>query len=295
MSDDLLRGRPLSNVTCPYCGSPLEKHGRTKEHVIGRRFVPVGTLENCWNLILWACSPCNRRKSDLEDDIAAITMHFHVARLPQMSDSRAQAEAKRRGTRSGSRKTGKPVAESHAALKFSGKLGNVGELKFSFAAPPQLDDARVYELARLQMVGFFYFLTYDRTRHLGHYWPGEFFPVHGTIKSDWGNAVHRAFMRETFRWDYRLILNTASGYYRAAIRRHPTADCWAWAVEWNASYRLVGFFGDPAAARAVAESLPDLPVLSIREDQSSWLRYRVEEPLSEEDDTLFHIPPEAEA
>ena len=295
MSDDLLRGRPLSNVTCPYCGTPIEKQRRTKEHVIGRRFVPVGTLENCWNLIVWACSTCNRRKSDLEDDIAAITMHFHVAGLPQMSDSRAQAEATRRGAKSASRKTGRPVAESHATLKFSRKLGNTGEVQFSFTAPPQLDDARVYELARLQIVGFFYFLTYDQTQHLGHYWPGGFFPVHGTIKSDWGNPVHRAFMREISRWDYRLILNTASGYYRAAIRRHPTADCWAWAVEWNDCYRLVGFFGDPAAARTLAESLPDLPVLSVREHANSWLRYRREEPLSEEDDTLFHIPPEAEA
>ena len=108
----LLRGRPLKNVTCPYCAAALDPDTRTKEHVIGRRFVPKGSTENRWNLILRACSVCNNKKSDLEDDIAAITMYFHTTGLASTEDPTARAEAMRRGPKSGSRKTGKPVADS---------------------------------------------------------------------------------------------------------------------------------------------------------------------------------------
>jgi len=79
-----------------------------------------------------------------------------------MADSLAQAEARRKGTKSVSRKTGRPVAESSVSLAVRGKIGAIGEMTGDFTAPPQLDDARAYDLARLQMIGFFYFLTYDR-------------------------------------------------------------------------------------------------------------------------------------
>jgi hypothetical protein len=288
-SDPLLRGRPLQNVGCPYCGAPLDQGTRTKEHVVGRRFVPVGALNNSWNLILWACYECNQRKADLEDDIAAISMHFHTAGLPQMADSRAQAEALRRSAKSGSRKTGKAVAASGVELLTSLDLGLCAELKFSFVGPPQFDDARVYELARLQMMAFFYFLTYDKTKNVGHFWTGGFFPVHGTIKSDRGNPVHRAFMAQCRNWDYRLVLRTAEGYFRAVIRRHPTFECWSWAVEWNDCHRLVGYFGPQESAQALAQELPGIGVQSVFEGPNRWLRQRAEQPLNEEDDILFHV------
>lgn len=161
----------------------------------------------------------------------------------------------------------------------------------NFTSPPQLDDTRTYKLARLQMIGFFYFLTYDQAKNIGHYWPGGFYPIHGTIKSDWGNPVHRAFMKEVATWDYRLILTTASEYYRAMIRRHPAKECWAWAVESNDCYRLVGFFGALDAATELADKLPDIPAHSIFESSNCWLRFRTEEPLNEEDDILFHAAP----
>ena len=293
--DPLLRGRPFQNVTCPYCGASLDSRTITKEHVVGRRFVPVGSLNNNWNLILWACLKCNGRKSDLEDDIAAISMHFHTAGLPNMSDSRAQAEALRRSAKSGSRKTGKAVAASGVKLKMSANLGVHAALTFSFSGPPQFDDERVYELARLQMMAFFYFLTYDKVKELGHFWTGGFYPVHGTIKTDWGNPIHRSFMKQCQDWDYRLILNTAEGYYRALVRRHPTQESWSWAVEWNDSYRLVGYFGNQEAAKVLLAELAHLDVNSVLEGHNSWVRRRVEQPLAENDDTLFVASVAAEA
>ena len=37
--------RPLRNLTCPYCGVAIDAKTATKEHVVGRRFVPKGTLD----------------------------------------------------------------------------------------------------------------------------------------------------------------------------------------------------------------------------------------------------------
>lgn len=206
-----------------------------------------------------------------------------------MADARAQAEALRRSAKSGSRKTGRAVTASGVELKASAKLGFGAELSFNFTGPPQFDDARVYELARLQMMAFFYFLTYDKTKNIGHFWTGGFFPIHGTIKSDWGNSVHRSFMAQSLSWDYRLVLNTAEGYFRAVIRRHPTYECWSWAIEWNDCYRVVGYFGNQESAQALSQELPNTEVQSVLEGPSRWIRHRVEQPLQKEHDTLFHV------
>ena len=221
-------------------------------------------------------------------------MHFHTSGLPRMSDSLAQSEAKRKSLKSISRMTGKSVAESSVTLTVRSQIGAIGNLTSSFTAPPQLDDNRAYELARLQMIGFFYFLTYDSAKNVGHYWTGGFYPVHGAIKADWGNEVHLAYMKEVAEWDYRLVLTTANGYYRAIIRRHPQKECWSWAVEWNDSYRLVGFFGDLDTAKEIADCLPNLSVHSILESPNRWLRYKTDTPLQEDQDILFYVPTESD-
>src|ERR1700692_1203361 len=64
----------LKNCICGYCDADLSSDNRTTEHLVGRRFVPKGSLENQWNLIFKACRPCNGTKSELEDDISATTL-----------------------------------------------------------------------------------------------------------------------------------------------------------------------------------------------------------------------------
>ena len=44
----------LDNITCVYCGNELTPQTVTKEHVVGRRFVPKGSLNQQWNLIVCA-------------------------------------------------------------------------------------------------------------------------------------------------------------------------------------------------------------------------------------------------
>ena len=287
--DAVLRGRPLQNITCPYCGVDFLKCSKTKEHVVGRNFVPKGTLNNKWNLILYACQKCNRRKSDLEDDISAISMHFHTVGLSNMSDPRAQAEARRRSKRSISRKTGKVMSNSGVEHNVSVRLSDCKELIFRLSGPPQFDDERAYELARFHMRAFFYLITYDDASRLGGFWKGGFQPVHGTIKTDWGNQLHRSFMNQCRQWDYRLILADPDSYFCAAIRKHPVEDCFSWAIQWNDCYRLIGYFGDLKVARILAAELSPLKVQSVLEAPNTWIRTRAEQPLAEDDDILFVV------
>jgi 5-methylcytosine-specific restriction endonuclease McrA len=75
---DVRRLIKLNNVTCVYCGvrlDALKPAGVDKDHVIGRRFVPKGKLAGQWNLVVRVCKPCHKHKSDLEDDLSAISMH----------------------------------------------------------------------------------------------------------------------------------------------------------------------------------------------------------------------------
>jgi hypothetical protein len=288
LSED--RATTLKNETCPYCGNPVSRRSGTKEHVIARRFVPHGAMDGCWNLILRACRQCNNQKSDLEDDLSAITMAFHAYGLRGMDDDRLKREVQRKALRSISRKTGKLVGKSSETVAFSFQ-GPVGiEVSGNFSAPPQMDEGRVFALARLQLTGLFYMLTYDTVTNRGHWWEGGFLPLHGAIKTDWGNPIHRHFMREVEKWDYRLIVSTADGYFRVAIRKHHTEKCWSWALEWNNCYRLVGYFGDEEIALALIERTPKLRLNSILESGKNWIRVRNETPIPEDEDVMFVAP-----
>ena len=156
----------LPNALCPYCHKGLTRQSRTKEHVIGRRFVPKGSLDRCWNLIGWSCRACNVRKSDLEDDISAITLSGHAGSGLASADPGLLQEVTRKAQRSVSRRTGGPVGRSTEQLQLHGELG-LGRVAITFTAPPQIDDARAFELARLQLAGFFHFLTFREEERRG--------------------------------------------------------------------------------------------------------------------------------
>ena len=62
---------------------------------------------------------------------------------------------------------------------------------------------------------------------------------------------------------------------------------WAWALEWNANFRLIGFLGDPGAMQAAFEQLPGLTKNVVERTLESTSRYRTEQALPPEDDHLF--------
>ena len=277
----------LDNATCIYCGTPLSSQNRTKEHVIGRRFVPTGSLDGQWNLIAGACSCCNGRKADLEDDISAITMAA-LAKSPSIPNS-AQEKIARKLTKSHSRRTGKPVSQSTESLSIEGKLNPSCTVSFGLIGPPQVDEQRAYQLAQCHAMGLFYYLTYNQEAAKGGFWPGEFLPLSHVSSHDWGNTLHRAFMQEVAAWHPRLLVTTAAGHFKAAIRKHPSSECWSWALEWNGAHRLIGFFGAREAAETVSNSLPRPQMKIIHQDAHMTRRCRMEVPLMEDEDIMFAV------
>ena len=296
MDDKILRQRPdraiiLRNDTCPYCGTGLTRATRTKEHVVGRRFVPRGSLHQHWNLIVWACEPCNRRKAGLEDDLSAISMQPDAWGGHARDDVRLHTEAARKA-KTTSRRSGKPVRDSQEQLSISHAFGGA-EFKFSFTSAPQADEDRIIELVRLQVMAFFYWITIQPGEVNGRFWQGSFFPLQPVRRADWGNEQLRFFMEETKDWDWRVYAVTADGYFKLTIKKHIDELVWSFAVEWNESYRIVGFFGDTAGLIKLRDGLPEVAMQTIQAKGDDWVRHRREVPLSDDDDTIFDPPLDA--
>jgi hypothetical protein len=277
------------NKLCTYCGAPLSPFkGGEKEHVIGRRFVPKGTLSGQWNLIVRSCPQCNDQKADLEDDLSAITMQPDGLGRFATDDERLRTEAVRKA-RTRNRRTQKQVSEPNPPLVVEGSFG-AARISFSFTSPAQPDECRMFELARLQLVGFFSMLTYDDSAGRGYFWTGEYVPVVIARREDWGNPRLQWIDTVSEHWEYRLHAITAEGFYKLWIRRRLGEPAvWSWAVEWNQNYRLAGFFGDADELRDILKNLPALDMKTICEGPDQWLRMRTEIPLAE-GDTLFVHP-----
>jgi len=301
MLDETLKEHPphlpllLDNETCVYCGVLLDDATRSKEHVIARRFVPKGKLNRQWNLILWACKPCNARKADLENDLSAISMQPDAGGMLAESDETLAAESRRKAANATSRRTGKPVKDSAERIVIKAPFAPGLEFTFDLTAPPQADSERIFALARLQVMAFFYFITFNHTTKRGSFWREGFHPVMEAKRADWGNPVHRAFMNAVVTWEPRILAIGADTFFKIVIRKHPVADCWSWALEWNRQYRIVGFCGDRAAAEAVAQNFPRLEAQTIVQGPSEYVRYRLETPLADADDLLFHWEEKQEA
>ena len=167
------------------------------------------------------------------------------------SDTTLAMEAARKARNSISRRTGKAVKDSSGKIDIKGTLAPGVEFTFNLTSPPQIESNRIYELARMQLMAFFYWITYNHETKKGGFWLGSFFPVLEAIRLDWGNPVHKAFMDAVVNWEPRVLAIGADGFFKAIIRRHPAAVCWSWALEWNHKYRIVGFFGEIEPARAL--------------------------------------------
>src|SRR5215208_82855 len=67
-----------SNHRCLYCGAfvgPGSPVASDREHLIGKNFVPAGTLRgDSFNFHFRACCECNRRKSVAEDHVSSVTL-----------------------------------------------------------------------------------------------------------------------------------------------------------------------------------------------------------------------------
>jgi hypothetical protein len=265
----------------------LTKESGRKEHVVGRRFVPKGSLAGQWNLIIKACADCNLAKSNLEDDISAITLTRRAWFQSQAYDEPVLLETQRKAENSISRKTRKPVKNSEEQLNLEIPFGSGGMFKFGLISPPQIESTRVYELAEAQLVAFFYCLTFNEETQKGGWWPGGFYPVTESHCRDWGNSIQRSFMHAVASWEPICIGNTANDFFKVIIRKHPQDACYSWALEWNNSHRVVGFFGDRESVQAIVNTFTPLKKSVMTSGDGSSLLFREEIELAGDDDLLF--------
>ncbi len=299
MSGSLIKPSPnnaikLPNKNCAYCGDALTEEGATEDHVIGKHFVPKNTLFGQWNIILRVCSKCNNAKSDLEDDISAITMQPDAYGQFASEDERLKAEALRK-TRSVSRFSRKSVGHSKERLNISHQFAPGVTMRFEMSSGPQVSEERVCKLAYLHIQGFFFFVTSNKGSQEGSLIPGIFQPVMVTRRADWGNAVMRHFASSTGSWLLRFVGTAARGYFKISIRRHSEgAEVWAWALEWNQNFRTIGFFGRERDVEAVCKELPVLPMKVVAQEGNTVCRMRQDVALAPDDDCLFVFPSESD-
>jgi hypothetical protein len=275
----------LSNRTCLYCGAePTADSPHTVEHVVGRRFVPKGSLHQSWALIGKACAICNGEKAGLEDDISAITLQPNLGERHR--DPVLQAEAVRKSANSISRRTKKRVAESHEEDSVSGTIMSSLDFTANFIMPPQFDQKRVHRLAEFHLQGFFYLMSYDESGGIGGFLPGPIGFAANANRPDWGNEHLRGFADQTEDWSLQLDCVCASGFFKIRMRRETEQSAlWAFALEWNQMHRVVGYFGDLERAQGYFDALPPLKWKALKPDT----RYRQEIALAPEEDTLFAV------
>jgi hypothetical protein len=280
----------LQNVTCCYCRTPLADVVFDKEHVIARRFVPTGTLQKSWNLIAQACKRCNNRKSDLEDDMAVLSLqHYPFDGTDPVYDAHVR-ECLQKASRTHSRRSKKTVSESVERSTLEMPLGPAFVMTVGLIATPQVSDDRAFELANMHATAFFYLLTYRDEEQRGSFWPGGgFFTTDVATRSDWGNPIQRWFIDTAAQWQPRLHVRAAQGFFKVAIRKNPDVPVWSCALEWNEGIRVVAFFGEKEPALAIGREMPQLftdehVILRTREGTTSW---RTEVTISSDDDRMF--------
>ena len=279
----------LRNRRCAYCNAEFTRSDEPqKEHVIGRLFVPRGSLEQQWNLHINSCHACNQRKSTLENDISAISIF--ATEVDSISYDESLVAEKHRKSKAFSNRTRKLVAESGEIFEVHGNVGSA-QISFTMRGPPQLDDERAFKLALFQLQAFHFFLTYDQSQEQGFHWRGVYSPLDFVNDSDWGNPLIVAFSDLTLAWDLRLDVNTSKGHYRALVKKNPSAAVWSWAMEWNKYFRIFGFYGDEVAIEAIFADLSG-PVKIMEEawiEMSPTRRYRMEVPVDAEADKFFDV------
>lgn len=173
-----------------------------------------------------------------------------ISQLPEGAEDKILLSEARRKSKTKSDRTGRPVADSAETFQSEHPFGNA-KMSFKFSAPPQVDKDRVYELACYQLAGFFFMITYKEDKGMGVLWPGDYLPMEVVRKQDWGNVTKASFSQATKDWHPRFTADTANGYFRALIKKHPAHELWSWALEWNQNFRLFGFFGDKDLAEKV--------------------------------------------
>lgn len=286
-------GKPvtLPGTHCAYCRRPLTPAIRTDDHVVGRRFVPQGTLAVGFFLKVKACKICNGLKSALEDDISVITMLRDAAGRYATDDPRLHATAERKAKGAISPATRRLAAQSYNQIDAQFPIQGGLSLNYQGVAMPRVDPERIARLAYLHAQGFQFFESFEPGRGHGAWIdPARFVMLDYMIQSDWGNPALAYFTDETISWELQSFYVLADGYFRLAVRKKPDADLYAWALEWNCRMRVFGLHGAKAEREAFLAARPPIPALFRYGDTIDGFAMCEDTPLAEgEEDRLFTI------
>ncbi len=205
-----------NNVQCPYCGCNLNLTPgvkRTEEHIIGRKFVPKGSLNDEWNLIIDSCFKCNAHKANLESGQSLIS-HLAISDKPLYSPH-LQAEIQRklgkRDPETGAVReathpeTNRPVVDSFVEHTISSSFGPA-KITFSLIGPPQALKSEM-ELAKMHIQAFYYLLVNGDPKDRSNcraftdqstYLPAKYIQVLHVLKqSDWKNEAAQELAART--------------------------------------------------------------------------------------------------
>jgi hypothetical protein len=277
----------LRSSICAYCAVPFSATVRpTLEHAVGRKFVPKLKLSAQWNLHVLACSKCNGTKAELEDDISVISMLGGPdGRGPV--DPILISEIQRKARRAISRKTRKPVAHSAETVTIEHSFGPFN-MKFGFSAPAQIQTERIRALAWFHVQAFAFFTSYDASARRGNFLHEKFDLLAHVSQADWGNVKLRWFTEMTARWFPLLRADAADAYFKIVVRRRSKGErLWSWALEWNRTMRVVGFYGDDELVKSLIAQTPEVSASFVHQQEGETIIGRENVRLADEDDLLF--------
>lgn len=280
-----------SNRYCLYCLRDLRDVdvGSDKEHLIGREFVPTGTLGgSAFNLIFRGCVRCNDRKGNLERHVSTLTLLMSPAReeskeIDELAVRKAEKDFH-------PHRKGSAVKDAHGQHDVAFKMG-VASGSFGMFVPPQLDNDAATELACNHVQGFFSLITSKNPTQpegtlLLH--PRNVFYELPYSHRDWGNPRLLEVVRRVQDWERLGVVTTANGFFQAEFRRDkPRSEGgtahWFWALEWNKSTRVIGVIKDPGEELPLFDELPELRWRRVSPNE----RMRIEQPLMADDEDLL--------
>lgn len=286
------KNQEKSNQRCLYCGALVGANSSiesSKEHLIGRNFVPKGAFEDGrqFNFIFRACKACNSGKSEVEGHLSSVTL-FNI--IQEVDDEKTRDTILRKASKDyHPNKRGKLVKDSFDELTFN-LVGLVGtKISTGVKLPPQANEEYIKFLSFKHIQGLFSLVTsHDPSSVKGtNLLDGKYFWFHNSYYyRDWGNPELIEISKRAHELKCRARIDTANNYFKATLcRKDERPGYWFWALEWNKCLRIVGGISFPDKQLEIFNNLPPRKWHSLGSTPETKLSFEV--PISEEEDILF--------
>jgi len=287
------RSPAKSNQYCLYCGRFVGEGAdieSNKEHLIARNFVPTGEFDGgcAFNFIFRACKRCNDEKAEAERHLSTVTLYNSPARKEAKEYDEIAHRKGKKDYHPGKRGT----LLQDSGDSFDIVANDLGlKITFGIKSLPQASPDYVDFLAFKHIQGLCSLilttnpLNAEDTRLLSY----ESFHLFGAFShADWGNSHMLAIIERTKTLPCVLNVSTANAFFKAilCVDRENTGE-WFWALEWNKYLRIVGAISPSQETPKLFKDLPPLNWNVLESQKEVQTRIRMEEPISDEQDTLF--------